>query len=226
MLTIHIKEADGLYAGIKALGCIIWLHGLGGNGADMLDLAKQTSLAALPLRHVFVDAPVRPITLNNGINMQAWYDILGFKLSDREDRAGILTSKEQVIAVINHQIDAGFSANQIFLAGFSQGGAMALYTALHCGLPLKGVVALSSYLPLALECQAMLSKDTPIFIGAGQYDTVVLPSWTKLCEQWLTTQGYHQLSYHQYSMEHSVCPEELADLTAWFLTNLEGALAV
>lgn len=219
MLIIHTKEPS-----VQALGCVIWMHGLGANAADMMDLAHQLPFASLPLQHVFVEAPVRPITLNNGIRMQAWYDITGFKLSDKEDRKGILQSQTQITEVIEAQITAGFRANQIFLAGFSQGGAIALYTALHCGFPLAGVVALSSYLPLALECKPVLAKHTPIFIAGGQYDPIVLPNWTKLSEQWLLAQGYHQLCCYDYPMEHSICLEELYDLANWLTKNVSGVM--
>ncbi len=144
----------------KAQACMIWMHGLGAGADDMAGLAKQLPLKHMPVRHVALNAPVRPVTLNQGMSMPAWYDITGFSLTDREDKAGILASEQIILDVIKAQIADGFSPSTIFLAGFSQGGAMALFTALRTEVALGGVIALSAYLPLASECEIKLDKKT------------------------------------------------------------------
>lgn len=208
----------------QAQACVIWMHGLGADASDMAGLAEQLSLDDVSVRHVFMDAPIRPVTLNNGMAMRAWYDIAGMKLTDREDKAGILESQALIRQVIDSQINDGFTAKQIFLAGFSQGGAMALYTALHLTIPLAGVIALSVYLPLAAECKAELPKNTPIFIASGQYDPLVLPVWTKQTADWLVAANYSKLAFHSYLMEHAICAEEINDLSNWLSTQVKGGL--
>lgn len=207
-------------------GCIIWMHGLGADASDMAGLAGQAPIARLALNHVFLDAPVRPVTLNAGMRMRAWYDIVGMELTDREDKIGISLSQAQILEVIDAQIKAGFRAEEILLAGFSQGGAMALYTAIHCNLPLGGVISLSSYLPMARDCKPVLQKNTPIFMGFGQYDQLVLPEFTQVTNQWLLAAGYNQITLRQYPMEHSICGEEIIDVANWLSIQLRGDAAV
>ncbi|KTC91796.1 MULTISPECIES: alpha/beta hydrolase [Legionella] len=216
-MNVYIKKPEQ-----QADACVIWMHGLGADASDMASLAEQLIVDSVALRHVFLDAPIRPVTLNNGLSMRAWYDISGMKLTDREDREGILQSEEFIRQVIDSQIEEGFTTEQIFLAGFSQGGAMALYTALHMTSPLAGVIALSAYLPLADQCKTNLPKETPIFVAGGQYDPIVLPMWTKQSAEWLTAAGY-SVSTHNYLMEHSVCAEELNDLSSWLSVQAKGA---
>ncbi|WP_347252021.1 alpha/beta hydrolase-fold protein [Legionella sp.] len=215
-MNVYIKKPQQ-----QAHSCVIWMHGLGADASDMASLAEQLLLEDLSLRHVFLDAPVRPVTLNNGMAMRAWYDIVGMKLTDREDKEGILQSALFIREVIDSQIKDGFTTEQIFLAGFSQGGAMALYTALHMPTSLAGVIALSAYLPLADQCKASLPKTTPVFMAGGQYDPIVLPIWTKQTAEWLTSAGY-PVSMHNYLMEHSVCAEEVNDLSRWLITQVKG----
>lgn len=198
------------------------MHGLGADGSDMAGIASYPALESLPLNHVFMNAEIRPVTINGGVSMRAWYDIVGLTSSDREDKQGILQSQAQIMTVIQEQIEAGFREEQIILAGFSQGGAMSLYTALHSERNLGGVIALSAYLPLALESKPILSKDTPIFIGSGRFDTVVLPAWTEQSSLWLQKEGYTRVTQHDYPMEHSICPQEIEDISIWLQSWLEG----
>lgn len=209
----------------RAKGCVIWMHGLGADSSDMAGLARAAPIAALGLKHVFLDAPVRPVTINAGMPMQAWYDIIGMGLQYREDREGINISAAQVGARIREQIALGFRAEDIVLAGFSQGGAMALYTALNDTLPLGGVIALSSYLPLAADCQSLLPKDKPFFLGFGQWDTLVLPEYTNISHRKLLEFGYTEISLHAYPMEHSICDEEVVDIAQWLSHQLRGDAA-
>ena len=216
MLNLYIKESAQ-----PAKGCIIWMHGLGADAADMAGLAEQSVLAQLPLEHVFIEAPVRAITINGGMSMRAWYDIVSVDLHAREDRESIIQSQQQILAVINQQITKGFLANQIYLAGFSQGGAMALYTALHMTTSLAGVICLSGYLPLREQCLPTLLVDTPLFIGYGQYDPVVWPIWTQATINYLEEQHYKTISSHVYQMAHSICNEEINDLANWINRHIE-----
>ncbi len=205
----------------KAQACIIWMHGLGAGADDMAGLAKQLPLST-PVRHVSLNAPIRPVTLNQGMPMPAWYDITGVTLTDREDKAGILASEAAILKAIDAQIAEGLAPEQIFLAGFSQGGAMALFTALRSNLTLGGALILSAYLPLATECeQPKLDKKTPMFIASGRLDPIVLPTWTNQTVDWLRNQGFEALTVRNYQMEHSVCIEEVQEMTAWLTTQLK-----
>jgi phospholipase/carboxylesterase len=204
-----------------ARACIIWMHGLGAGADDMAGLAKQLPLT-MPVRHVSLSAPMRPVTLNQGMRMPAWYDITGMSLTDREDKVGILDSEKNILEAVDAQIAAGFAPERIFLAGFSQGGAMALFTALQSKLALGGVMALSAYLPMADVCQANLAKNTPMFIASGRLDEVVLPQWTAKTVRWLRDAAFDTLTIRDYPMAHSVCFEEVQDMAVW----LEAQMAL
>lgn len=207
----------------QAQACVIWMHGLGADASDMMGLADQLLVTDVALRHVFIDAPSRPVTLNGGMVMPAWYDISGMELVDREDKTGIEQSELLIRDVINAQVNDGFALRQIVLAGFSQGGAMALHTALHTPGQLAGVIALSAYLPIAQHTNPVLDTKTPFFMGSGQYDPLVLPKWTQQSNDWLITHDY-QVSVHQYPMEHSICFEEIRDLSLWLSKQVQGVV--
>jgi phospholipase/carboxylesterase len=208
----------------QAQACVIWMHGLGADATDMMGLSEQLLVSEVDLRHVYIDAPQRPITLNNGMIMPAWYDILGMEFTDREDQKGIGESAKIIGEVIDEQLKVGFSAQQIYLAGFSQGGAMALHTALHYQARLGGVIALSAYLPLANETKPLLDTSTPFFMGAGQFDPLVLPMWTQQSKAWLIAHGYERIDFHSYPMEHSICFEEIRDVSLWLVKQVRGAV--
>lgn len=214
MLNVYIKDPSS-----AAQACVIWMHGLGANANDMKGLVAQLPLDK-PVRHVFIDAPVRPVTLNNRMPMRAWYDIVGMKLTDREDREGIFQSEAMIRQVIENQLKDGFQSTQIFLAGFSQGSAMALFTGLRSPKPLGGIIALSGYLPLVSDCTSILDKRTPMFIACGRFDPVVLPDWTKQSYDWLKACGFQNLAWHDYPMEHNICVEEIRDLAHWFSSEI------
>ncbi len=205
----------------EAKACLIWLHGLGADGSDMAGVAAQPPLCHLPLRHVFLDAPMRPVTINGGIEMPAWYDILGMKLTDREDKEGLDASKAMLESIIENQISDGFKPEQIILAGFSQGGALALYTALQQKRSLGGLISLSSYLPLMNQIQCHQSKNLPVFMAGGRFDPVVLPLWSMASVHWLKAQGYQALDWQEYDMEHSICMQEIEDISQWLTRQLE-----
>lgn len=209
----------------KAQACVIWMHGLGADASDMAGLADQLIVDDVAIRHVFIDAPMRPVTLNGGMVMPAWYDIVGMELVDREDKQGIEQSEMLIREVMDSQLNQGVEYSQIFLAGFSQGGAMALHTALNTATRLGGVIALSAYLPLAAACRPKLDKHTAFFIASGQFDQVVLPLWNKQSKDWLVAQGYEQIDYHQYPMEHSICYEEIKDVSRWLSAQVRGVVS-
>lgn len=216
-MNVFINESQA-----QAQACVIWMHGLGADASDMMGLVDQLTVSDVALRHVFINAPQRPVTLNGGMIMPAWYDIVGMKLMDREDKQGIEQSELLIRKVMDEQLNDGFTYDQIFLAGFSQGGAMALHTALHTTARLAGVVALSAYLPLAAHTRPKLDKGTPFFMGAGQFDPLVLSQWTESSKDWLLNKGYEHISYYKYPMEHSICFEEIKDLSLWLRLKIRG----
>ncbi|MDI9818733.1 alpha/beta hydrolase [Legionella sp. W10-070] len=216
MLNVYTKEPEQ-----QAQVCLIWMHGLGADASDMAGLSEQLLLEGTAIRHVFLDAPVRPVTINNKMPMPAWYDILDLKFIANEDREGILAAEAQIHQVIDTQIEQGIPPARIFLAGFSQGGAMALRTALHRE-KVAGVICLSGYLPLAAECRPALVKTAPMFIAYGRHDPLVLPAWSKLTVDWLAAAGYSNVLWKGYPMEHAVCAEEINDLSQWLGTQIKG----
>lgn len=201
--------------------CVIWLHGLGSNGENMRGVVEALPEINMAIRHVLVDAPIRPVTVNNRIPMRAWYDLTGFTLEDRDDREGILESESALSEIITAQMQQGFQAQRIYLGGFSQGGAMALFTAMRTQYPLGGVLALSSYLPLQQECVASTNQSLPIFIAAGLSDQVVVPIWTKLSYEFVKKQGFSDIEYKEYPMEHTICIEEIRDVARWLQTQMQ-----
>jgi phospholipase/carboxylesterase len=200
----------------------IWLHGLGASGNDMRPIAEAISVENTLIRHVFLDAPLRPVTINQGYVMPAWYDILGMQLTDREDIEGIQASYQLIDKAITSICQNGFTSEQIILAGFSQGAAMALYTALTTKRPLGGVIALSGYLPLSTTIEPIQSTSLPIFMGYGRFDSVVMPAWTQSSIAWLRERNYSALTIEDYPIDHSVCPEEILALSHWLMKLGEG----
>ena len=218
-MNVYKKEAEQ-----PARACVIWMHGLGADAQDMAGLAEQLPVN-IPVRHVFMNAPVRPVTLNNNMPMRAWYNISGVNLTDRDDIKGILQSEQLIREVIDEQVADGFASEQIFLAGFSQGGAMALFSGFRTPTPLAGIIALSSYIPARNECKTTQEKSTPIFMASGQYDSMVLPEWSKQSARWVQDQGYANLCWNEYLMEHSICKEEIIDLAKWLTTQVSAISA-
>lgn len=194
---------------------VIWLHGLGADGNDFAPVAPQLDLAGCqPIRFIFPHAPSIPVTVNGGYVMPAWYDIHGPDLVRREDAAGIHHSAQAIEALIAHEVARGIQPAHIVLAGFSQGCAMALHTGLRHGDTLAGIVALSGYLPLADTLAAERSPAnaaTPIFMGHGTQDPVVVLPRAEASRQALVGLGY-RVDWHTYPMPHSVHPQELADI--------------
>lgn len=194
--------------------CVIWMHGLGSNAQDMMGVASAFP-DDLPISHVFLDAPIRPVTINNNMPMRAWFNILGVKLTDREDQEGIIESADSIKNIIDKQVAKGFNTTQIFLAGFSQGGAMSLFTGLTSEQKLGGIISLSAYLPIISVIKKPNHPSTPIFIGLGEHDQIVLPEWTNASYSWLVQNNFSNINIHKYAMEHSICIEEIRDLYNW-----------
>jgi phospholipase/carboxylesterase len=204
---------------------VIWLHGLGADGNDFAPIVPELVPAGAPaLRFVFPHAPLRPITINNGMSMRGWYDIVGFDLNARQDEEGIRASIEAVKALIERENARGVPTERIVLGGFSQGGAIALSAGLRLDQKLAGIVVLSAYLPLAAQLAAERSAANaavPIFWGHGSADPVVTYPRGEQSRQALAQLGY-QVDWHSYPMAHQVCPPELADLRQWLAARLAG----
>jgi phospholipase/carboxylesterase len=197
---------------------ILWLHGLGADGNDFAPIVPELVDPAWPaLRFVFPHAPVRPVTINNGMSMRAWYDITGFDLESRQDEPGIRSSVASVEALIAREHARGVPSERIILAGFSQGGAIALSAGVRHAQKLAGIVALSTYLPISATVAAerhAANAATPIFWGHGTADPVVVLQRGSHSRNALQALGY-TVDWHTYPMAHAVCAEEIGDLRHW-----------
>jgi len=195
-----------------ATACVIWLHGLGADGHDFEPVVHALQL---PYIHfILPHAPYRKVTLNNGYEMRAWYDIIGLGPQSPQDAEGIKATQTRINTLINHVIDSGIPANRIALAGFSQGGAIALHTALRYPTPLAGVLALSTYLPLKPTLAAekvAANQATPILMAHGLFDEVITIQTSQLSRDLLLQENY-RVEWHEYPMAHSVTPEEIEDI--------------
>jgi phospholipase/carboxylesterase len=210
-----------LETGKKPEHCVIWLHGLGADGNDFVPVVDELNLP-VPTRFVFPHAPQRPVTINGGYVMRAWYDIAGQTIDAKQDEQGIRESQAAVEQLIALQRDDGIPASNIVLAGFSQGGAIALQTALRQAKPLSGVLALSTYLPLSESAASEArpeSRVTPIFMAHGVSDPVVPYALGNASRSTISALGY-AVEWHEYPMQHSVCDAELRDIEHWLGTRL------
>lgn len=202
----------------QAACSVIWLHGLGADGYDFEPIVPELGLPAdLKVRFVFPHAPQRPVTINNGFVMRAWYDIAAPQIDTREDAEGIQGSARQLEALVAREIERGVPAGKIVLAGFSQGGAIALYTGLRYGQRLAGILALSTYLPLAAHFDANrhpANRDVPIFMAHGTHDPVIPVNIAAATRAQLEAAGYAP-EWREYPMDHSVVPDEIDHIGAW-----------
>lgn len=198
---------------------VIWMHGLGADGSDFVPVVPELGLdPSVRIRFVFPNAPAIPVTCNGGYVMPAWYDIMSLDKDSRTvDVAGIVLSRQRIRDLIDREKELGIPSHRIFLAGFSQGGAVAYTTGLTHPEPLAGIVALSTYLPvptLVSEEASEANRHTPIFIAHGSEDDVVAPELGLLARDFLQQHGY-ALQWREYPMPHSVCLEEMQDMGAW-----------
>ncbi len=202
------------------------LHGLGADGNDFVPIARELDLAgAGAVRFVFPHAPVRPVTINGGHRMRAWYDVLAPDFVRREDEAGLRASCAQIQVLLDREAGRGIAPERTVLMGFSQGCAMTLMAGVRAPRRLAGLAGLSGYLPLAATTAAERSAanaDVPIFLAHGRFDPVVTFDRGSAARDALGALGY-PLAWHEYAMQHSVCAEEIADLNAWLLKVLVPA---
>ena len=206
-------------------GSVIWLHGLGADGHDFEPIVPELSLPPdIRLRFVFPHAPVRPVTINGGMSMRAWYDILTLDRGGPQDECGIRESGELLEGLIEQEVNRGVPAERIVLAGFSQGGAIAMHTALRHSTALAGLMALSTYLPLSEHFEAEVASNAeaqarslPILMAHGSFDPVVPMALGAHSRDLLTSIGY-AVEWRDYPMAHAVCGEEIADIRQWLLT--------
>jgi len=220
MSLLETVEAE---TGPQPASSVIVLHGLGADGHDFEPIARELDLQAIgAVRFVFPHAPVRPVTINGGYRMRAWYDLLGTEAAGRQDEAGLRASAALVERLLEREKQRGIPASRIVLAGFSQGCAMALMVGLRHGERLAGIAGLSGYLPLAHATDAERSpanRQVPVFLAHGTADDIVTAERGRQSRDFLRGLGY-DIEWHEYPMGHSVCMEEVADLQAWLLRVL------
>ena len=240
MLTAEVfapRQSPGMLAGMTLetlefrtgehpQASIVVLHGLGADGNDFVPIVQELDLSAIgAVRFVFPHAPIRPVTLNNGYRMRAWYDILGPHPAPREDEAGLRASVLDVQALLDREAGRGMPPERTVLMGFSQGCAMTLLTGLRAPRRLAGLVALSGYLPLATSTateRSAANEGLPVFMAHGRFDPVVAPARGLAARDALLALGY-PVEWHDYPMEHAVCPDEIDDLNQWLLKVLAAA---
>jgi len=212
----ELLAAIEIETGKNPTASVIWLHGLGADGNDFAPIVPELRLPKAAIRFVFPHAPVRPVTINGGMRMRAWYDITD-GANWREDERGVRASQVLIEALIGREKERGTKAGRLVLAGFSQGGAIALHTGLRHPERIAGIMALSTYVPVGEKLSAEAStanRDVPIFMGHGSDDTIIPLVRAEQSRNLLKSLGY-PAEWHKYAMPHSVCPEELADIGTW-----------
>ena len=215
----------------EPVGSVIWLHGLGADGHDFEPIVPELRLPeSLPLRFVFPHAPVRPVTLNGGMAMRAWYDILSLDKDGPQDETGIRDSAEILRALIARETERGVPHERIAVAGFSQGGAIAMHTAIRFEEDLAGLLALSTWLPLEHSLDDEVVKNSrsqartlPVMLAHGTFDPMLPLALGQASRERLTALGF-SVEWREYPMQHAVCPQEIADIAAW-LKNIFAARA-
>ncbi len=227
-MTIKSLETIEIETAPNPTAAVIWLHGLGADGNDFAPIVPELALdGAPPIRFVFPHAPMMPVTINNGHVMRAWYDVSFGDLEGkarRADEAGVRASQARITELIEREIARGITARHIVIAGFSQGGAIALQTGLRYPQRIAGIMALSTYLPLAESLAteaAAANRDAPIFYAHGTYDPVIPLAMATDSREKLAAAGY-SAEWHEYPMQHSVCAEEVTAISAWLRRALQG----
>ena len=203
---------------------MIWLHGLGADGNDFVPMIPELNLPkSLGVRFIFPHAPIIPVTFNQGVYMRAWYDFDRISFDAKIDREGIDRSSKQIRTYLHHEEERGIPSDQIILAGFSQGAAMALITGLTFNKKLAGIIALSGFLPLADEVLSKImqvNQSTPVFLAHGIEDPIIPFAWGERVYQALS-QKQLPTTYHDYHMMHEVCHQEVKDLRQWILSRYD-----
>ncbi len=226
-LIDHIE----LTTGAEPKGSVIWMHGLGADCWDFVSIVKELGLPPdLPLRFIFPQAPTRSISINNGQRMPGWYDITMAELQDggarKADEAGVRESQESINALIAREATRGIASDKIVVAGFSQGGAIALQTGLRHPQPLAGVMALSTYLPLESSLAAertLANANIAILLAHGIEDPLVPVALARASRAKIEAQGY-KVEWREYPMQHSVCMEEVEDIGAWLAKRFRSPI--
>lgn len=208
----------------RAQSAVIWLHGLGADGNDFVGILPQLNLPAEHrIRFVFPHAPVQPVTVNGGMAMRSWYDIYSMTIAEKMDIAGINQSAAVLRELIQQQLDSGIPADRIIVAGFSQGGLVALHAGLYYPQPLAGIMALSTYYPTACLEDAKQNEGVfqspPILMAHGLYDQVIPLAVAQKARVLLTEHG-QQVEWHEYPMEHQVCMPQIEAISAWLQARL------
>jgi phospholipase/carboxylesterase len=221
----ELLDAVEVETGPAPRAAVIWMHGLGADGHDFEPIVPELGLdPARPVRFVFPHAPMQPVSLNRGMVMRSWYDIREDRGQLSVDAAGVRESQQRVEALIAREAQRGVAASSIILAGFSQGGAMALHTGLRHPARLAGIMALSCALPLAdaLAAEASVAnREVPIFMAHGTHDPLIPVARARWSRDRLRELGY-TLEWREYPIPHAVCAEELGDLAAWLRAVLDG----
>jgi phospholipase/carboxylesterase len=215
--TLEIETAPSPRA------AVIWMHGLGADGHDFAGIEREVTPPGAALRYVYPHAPMMPVTINNGYVMRAWYDVFGVAGERREDEAGVRASQERIEQLIAREKARGIPARAIVLAGFSQGGALALHTGLRHPERLAGVMALSCFLPVARTVATEASaanRDVPIFMAHGIADDLIPVTRARTARDTLLELGY-KVEWHEYPMGHSLCPQEIEEIAAWLQRIIE-----
>lgn len=221
MLPCVVKET-----GPKPVASIVWLHGLGADGNDFVPIVPELVDPSWPaLRFVFPHAPVRPVTINGGMAMRAWYDIRALNLAERADETGVRASLAEIEKLIAAEVDRGIPSDRVFVAGFSQGGVMALQAGLRHASKLAGIIGLSCYLPLADALateRALVNAATPVLLMHGTHDPVVNVQLGEQARRTLEAWRY-PVEWHSYPMQHQVCMEQILDLRRWLDERLAAS---
>ena len=224
-----LPECVEIEPAAAATGSVIWLHGLGADGHDFEPIVPELRLPDdLALRFVFPHAPMRPVTINGGATMRAWYDIVSLDKSGPQDEAGIRDSAASLNALVERERERGVPYHRMVLAGFSQGGAIALHTALRFAPRLAGLMALSTWLPLGqtlatevADNDAAQSRELPVFLAHGSFDPMLTIDLGHTSRAALEELGFN-VEWHEYPMAHSVCAEEIRDIRSWLLRVYEA----
>lgn len=206
-------------SGGESVGSVIWLHGLGADGHDFEPIVPELRLhGQIDLRFIFPHAPVRPVTINGGMSMRAWFDVLTLDRDGPMDETGIRDSSQVLVDIIEREHDRGVPYDKIVVAGFSQGGAIAAYTAIRFGYPLAGLMALSMYLPLQPDGASVMPqpRDLPILMAHGSFDPVLPMALGITARDSLLAAGF-TVEWHEYPMAHAVCPDEIFAIRDWLL---------
>lgn len=221
-----LPETVEVTLGTEIRASVIWLHGLGADGHDFEPIVPELALGPAGVRFVFPHAPVRPVTINGGYPMRAWYDIVSLDRGGPQDERGIRESAAMLNELVEREHARGVDHARIVVAGFSQGGAIALHAGTRFGKRLAGIMGLSTWLPLAavfdaeaLAGRAVPAGDVPVFMAHGTFDPTIPIEYGRGTAETLRAGGF-PVEWHEYAMGHAVCPEEIADIRRWLRTVL------